>query len=154
MNHRTILRILLVMSIANAALSFFGDAMMALFMPYFVRFYEANPSMLPSEVHTMWEMMTAVPRPYYGALALLFLLSLAGCILMWKERRSGFHSYAIAQLLILALPLLFLGKGHFALGDLMFTLLFLLVYYLLLKKLDVFDPKEPAPVEENDGSSK
>jgi hypothetical protein len=58
---------------------------------------------------------------------------------MWKLRRSGFHFYAIAQLLMLVLPLLFMGKGFLGLGDVMFTALFLLIYYLQLKSLGAFD---------------
>ena len=61
---------------------------------------------------------------------------------MWNLRRSGYHCYAIAQLLMLALPLLFIGKGFLGLGDVMMTALFLVVYYLQLKRLDVFSPKE------------
>ena len=85
------------------------------------------------------------PRRSHRAMAALSLMSVVGCVLMWNIRRSGFHFYAIAQLLMLVLPLLFLGTGYLGLGDVMFTALFLLVYYLQLKGLGAFDNDDPTP---------
>ena len=68
-----------------------------------------------------------------------FCFSKLQTIVCGKLRRSGFHFYAIAQLLMLVLPLLFMGKGFLGLGDVMFTALFLLIYYLQLKSLGAFD---------------
>ena len=87
-------------------------------------------------------MPPSIPQPFYAGMAVLGLLSVVGCVLMWNLRRSGYHCYAIAQLLMLALPLLFIGKDFLGLGDVMMTALFLVVYYLQLKRLDVFSPKE------------
>ena len=140
MKPRTALRILLVLSMISAGYSIFANFSMAFFLPLMDRFYQANSEMFPEEFFTLWERMATVPQSYYAGLAVLAILSLAGCILMWNLRRSGFHCYTIAQLLMLALPLLFLGKGFFGLGDLMFTILFIYLYYILLKKLDVFSP--------------
>ncbi len=146
MNHKVILQILLVLSMISAITMFFSSLMMALFLPVLDQFYVSNQKLLPEEMFTMWERMASVPRPYYAAMTLLYALSLAGCILMWKLRRSGYHCYALAQLLMLLVPLLFLGKGFLGIGDLMFTALFLLLYYLLLKNLGVFNSSD-APSE-------
>lgn len=140
-----LLKVLLVLSILSASANILSNFAMAFFLPALDRFYQANASLLPSEMFTLWERMAAVPQSYYGGLAVLSVLSLAGCILMWNLRRSGFHCYTIAQLLMLVLPLLFLGKGYFAIGDLMFTLLFILIYFLQLKKLGVFSSGEELP---------
>ena len=134
-----LLRVLLVLSIIYGSMMFLSGTMMAIALPSLDAIYRANQSLLPSEVFTMWERAAAVPRLLYAALALLALLSITGCVLMWKLRRSGFHFYAIAQLLMLVLPLLFMGKGFLGLGDVMFTALFLLIYYLQLKSLGAFD---------------
>lgn len=146
------LRILLVLSMISAVTNFLSHLMMALFLPALNTFYATHPGMMPAEFYTLWEQMITVPRPYYGGMALLCALSLTGCILMWKLHRPGFHCYSIAQLLMLALPLLFLGKGYLGIGDLMFTALFVFIYYLLLKKLGVFDPKESIAVEEENNN--
>ena len=137
-SHQTTLRILLVLSLVNAVVSFLAYLGMALLLPSMGRMVEANLAIFPAEFAVMWERMAAVPRPLYAAQAALYVLSFAGCILMWNLRRSGFHAYAIAQLLLLLLPLLFLGKAYLGLGDLMFAALFLTVYYLLLRQLGVF----------------
>ena len=141
--HLTTLRILLVLSLVSAVVSAVAYLGMALLLPSMGRMVEANPALFPAEFAVMWERMAAVPRPLYAAQSALYILSFVGCILMWNLRRSGFHAYAIAQLLLLLLPLLFLGKAYLGLGDLMFTALFLTVYCLLLRQLGVFD-REPA----------
>lgn len=137
--HQTTLRILLVLSLVNAVVSAVAYLGMALLLPTMGRMVEANSALFPAEFAVMWERMAAVPRPLYAAQSALYILSFVGCILMWNLRRSGFHAYAIAQLLLLLLPLLFLGKAYLGLGDLMFTALFLTVYYLLLRQLGVFE---------------
>lgn len=142
MKSQTPLKILLVLSILSAASNFLSHLMMALFLPALNTFYNSHPGLLPAEFYALWEQMSTVPRPYYAGMALLSALSLMGCIMMWKLHRPGYHCYAIAQLLMLVLPLLFLGKGYLGVGDVMFTALFLLIYYLMLKRLDVFSPKE------------
>ena len=139
------LRILLVLSIIYGAMMFFSGLTMAVALPSLDTLYRANPSLLPDTLFTMWERMAAVPRLLYAGMAALSLMSVVGCVLMWNIRRSGFHFYAIAQLLMLVLPLLFLGTGYLGLGDVMFTALFLLVYYLQLKGLGAFDNDDPTP---------
>ena len=134
--------ILLVMSIIYGGTMFFSSFAMAVALPALDKIYSANQSLLPAELFTAWERMAAVPRPFYAAMALFGALSVVGCVLMWNLRRSGYHCYAIAQLMMLVLPLLFLGKGYLGLGDVMFTALFLLIYYLQLKRLGAFDPQE------------
>lgn len=146
-NPRLTLRILLVLSMLYAILAAVSYLGMSLMLPALQRIYEANPAVLPDQFAVMWERLVAVPRLLYAAQGALALLSFVGCLLMWHLRRSGFHAYAIAQLLLLLLPLLFLGKGYLGLGDIMFTLLFLLVYFLLLRQLGVFGSLEPSPEE-------
>ena len=140
---KTGLCILLVLSIIYGATLFFSNIVLAIAMPTLNAFYTSHPEMLEAfHATTAWETLAAVPRTYFAAMGLLGALSVVGCVLMWNLRRSGYHCYAIAQLLMLALPLLFIGRGFLGLGDVMMTALFLVVYYLQLKRLDVFSPKE------------
>lgn len=149
MKNTTALRILLVLSMIWASLSCLSYLMMGLMMPAFQDYYASHPNMMPEEFYTMMERMFEVPKSYYLVCSLLFALELAGAILMWNLRRSGFHSYTIARLLLLLLPLLFLGRGAMAIGDVMLALLFILVYYILLRQLGVFGPQtSDAPEEE------
>lgn len=134
--------ILLVMSIIYGSMMFFSSFIMAVALPAIEKVYTTNQNLLPAEIFTAWERMAAVPRPFYAAMAFFGLLSVVGCVLMWNLRRSGYHCYAIAQLMMLVLPLLFLGKGYLGIGDVMLTALFLFVYYLQLKRLGAFGPEE------------
>ena len=141
--------ILLVMSIIYGVMMFLSSISLAIAMPMLDQFYSSHPEILESfHATTAWERMAAVPRLFYAGMAFFGLLSVVGCILMWNLRRSGYHCYAIAQLMMLVLPLLFLGKGYLGIGDVMLTALFLFVYYLQLKRLGAFDPKESISPEE------
>ncbi len=142
MNNKTTLHILLVLTMIWAGLSFFSYIMMGLMLPTFQEYYSVHPDVLPEQFHVMMERMFEVPKSYYPVCGLLYALEVTGAVLMWNLRRSGFHSYALARLLLLLLPLLFLGRGSVAIGDVMFALLFILVYYLLLRQQGVFGAKE------------
>lgn len=154
-SNKTLLHILLVLSFIGAGTSAFTYLITALFLPQLAATFEANPSMLPAEMYTMMERFFEVPRPYYAACSLLYGLELAGAVLMWNLRRSGFHCYTIARLLLLLLPLLFLGAGYVGWGDLMFAALFIVLYYTLLRQLDVFkdnggEPDDNIPTDTED----
>lgn len=151
MNNKTILRILLVLSMIWAGMSCVSYFIMGLMLPTFQDYYATHPNLIPEQFYTMLERMFEVPKTYYLVCSLLFALEFTGTILMWNLRRSGFHSYTIARLLLLLLPLLFLGRGAVALGDIMFAVLYILVYYLLLRQLGVFgsgDYAENTPADD------
>jgi hypothetical protein len=55
---------------------------------------------------------------------------------MWKMRKTGFHVYTLAQLLVLLITAL-LGKAYISMGDVMMTLLFVAFYAVnFFKKTD------------------
>ena len=141
MNNKVTLHILLVLSMIWAGLSCFSYIMMGIMMPTLQSYYSAHPDVLPEEFYTMMEQMFEIPQTYYVVCGLLFALELIGAVLMWNLRRSGFHCYALARLLLLLLPLLFIGRGAVALGNVMFAILFIFVYYLLLRQQGVFGTK-------------
>lgn len=153
MKTKTALHILLVLSMLWACLSCFSYLMMGLMLPTFQEYYATHPNMMPEEFYTMVERMFEVPKSYYLVCSLLFALELAGAVLMWNLRRSGFHCYTIARLLLILLPLLFLGRGALALGDVMLALLFILVYYLMLHQLGVFGRNGSTEEDQSDETS-
>lgn len=152
---KTLLHILLVLTFIGAGFSAIVYFTTSLFMPQMAAVYEANPSMLPVEMRTMMERFFDVPRLYYAAYAAVYVLELAGAVLMWNLRRSGFHCYTIARILLLLLPLLFLGRSYVGWGDAMFAALFVAAYHMLLKPLGVFDggkddePDAPSPTPDD-----
>ena len=145
---RLLFRILLVISIvfsATAALSYlFVGAM----QPTLAAYYADHSDLFPSEVYAALERLFDAPRAFFLATAAAYLLEVAGAVLMWFLRFAGFHCYAIARLVLILLPPLFLGSGFLAVGDIMFALLFIVVYYLLLRRLKADDePPQEDPQE-------
>ena len=129
------LRIILVLSIIGSGFSFFGNLMTGLMFPTLKTMFEAGTMAFPDEMTVYMERMFSIPRQYFLYSALLYGMSLAGVIMMWNLRKSGFHLYTLAQLLVLLITMLFLGKEYVALGDIMFTLLFIVYYYIALRNL-------------------
>ncbi len=107
-------------------------------LPTMKEMYESGMIRFDERMTVMFEEMLKDPQSYYLCMSLLYAGSLAGVILMWNLRKSGFHLYTLAQLLVPVVTVLFIGKERFGFGDLMLTLLFVVFYYFSLKRLGVF----------------
>lgn len=97
---------------------------------------------MPSEYMVALEEILGYPRPYFLCCALLYALSLTGVIMMWNLRKNGFHLYTLAQLLVLLVTVLFLGKESMPIGNVMFTLLFVTYYFMAFKRIEKFQPEQ------------
>lgn len=150
MNNRTLLHVLLVLTMVWAGLSCFAYLMMGLLMPSMRTIYEQTPGMMPEEFTVMIQRLFEIPRGYYVGAGLLYGLEVLGAAFMWRLRWTGFHCYTLARLLLLLLPLLFIGKGFVGVGDIMFALLFIVVYYLLLRQLTANSPEPPQEGQEQE----
>ena len=137
-NNLTTLHLLLVLTYITAGLNLFSYAITSLMMPTFKEMVETTPNLFPEQMKTMVDTFLSMPRGYFAIAALLYALELVGGILMWRLRRSGFHCYTLARLLLLLVPLLFIGREFLALGDVMFAVLFITAYWLILRSLGVF----------------
>ena len=142
------LRIILVLSIIGSGMYFFAYLMYGLALPAFKSMYLSGSMTFPSEMTVYIESLLETPRSFFICCALLYGLSLTGVILMWNLRKGGFHLYTLSQLLVLLVTILFLGKERVALGDIMFTILFIAYYYIALRNLGVFS-KEPVQFDDN-----
>ena len=150
MNNRTLFRVLLVLTMVWAGLSAFAYLMMALMMPSMQAIYEQNPALVPEEFTVMMQRLFEVPRGYYAGAGVLYAVEVLGAAFMWHLRWTGFHCYTIARLLLLLLPLLFIGRGFVGVGDIMFALLFIVVYYLLLRQMKADQPEPPQEGQEQE----
>ena len=145
---RTFLRIFLVLSMIGSGLALIGNLLYGLTLPTVKDMYESGMIKFDERMTVMFEQMLEDPQSYYLCMSLLYAGSLAGVILMWNLRKSGFHLYTLAQLLVPVVTVLFIGKERFGFGDLMLTLLFVVFYYFSLKRLGVFTGKT-AQTEKN-----
>lgn len=136
------LRIVLVLSMIGSSLYMLSNLMWGFMQPAISNIYNTGELQVPSEMTTLLEKMLRTPRSFFFCSALLNAISLTGVIMMWSLRKIGFHLYTLAQLLILMITILFLGRYNTNIGDIMFTLLFITYYFLAFKQLDMFSPTE------------
>lgn len=147
------LRIILTLSIIGSGLYFISYLMTGLTLPALKATYQSGAIPFPAETAVLVEQFFETPRSFFLCSALLYAVSLTGVILMWNLRKSGFHLYTLAQLLVMLVTLLFLGRERLPLGDIMFTLLFVIYYYLALRNLGVFSRGGNNPTPENTTAS-
>jgi hypothetical protein len=74
-------------------------------------------------------------RSFFGISALIYLLSLTGAHQMWNLRKRGFHFYAIAQILLIILPMYFFKLAVPSISDIIFSGIFLILYWTNLKHM-------------------
>ena len=93
---------------------------------------------IQSQMNEMFNFMAAVPSWKYLLVALGFAGSVTGAALMLKLRKEGFHVYVISQILIFALlSFLIGGPMKSTINDILWTIVFILLYFLQLKKSNV-----------------
>ena len=135
----TQLRIVLVLSLIGSGSSCLAYLLLGLMtdntMTQMLQYVKANQPTL----YDAYETLAGLPTFYCLLSALLYALSVVGAILMWNLRKNGFHCYTLAQLLILLITVLFMGKAFLGLGDIMLTLLFITYYFLKLKQIGLFN---------------
>lgn len=152
-NNRILLRILLVITFISAGLSALVYLIMGATLPTVKEYYAANPSLLPEQFATFMQRMLEVPQTYYVGCGILYAVEVLGGAFMWTLRPAGFHCYTLARLLLLVMPLLFLGRGFVSIGDIMFAVLFIFVYWSLLRQLGAFAKKDAEDDATTDNTS-
>lgn len=133
---RRSLRIVLVLSFIGSGMSLFSYIMMSVGLSGLQAMYKSGDLTFPAEMTVFFEQLMETPRAFFLFSALLYAMSLGGLALMWNVRKNGFHMYTLAQLLLLLVTVLFLGRERLALGDVMITLLFIVYYYIAMRQLD------------------
>lgn len=78
--------------------------------------------------YSNWHSVEAISPFYFTLLMALSALSLVGAIRMWKLHRDGFFIYTISQLVILFLPVIWLGWNSFSATGAIFTGVFVVGY--------------------------
>lgn len=129
------LTILCVLSFLGSGLAFLSNLMVFMI-------YHSIPEMMESEEFIQMpnlepELLLAfvdtAGRAYFLLGAFLYLISISGVYLMWKLRKVGIHFYAMAQIGLLIIPLIFISTEMSALPGMLLTALFILLYTRFLK---------------------
>ena len=148
------LRAVLVLTFIGSGANLLSHLFTGLFLTQVRELYSSGVMPVPSEVQAALEALLSRPRLYFLSNALLYAISVIGAALMWRPRKNGFHYYAMAQLMLVAVALIFVGRTGVMVGDVMLTALFIGFYYLALRALGAFQrPSEEPPVPPADGDN-
>ena len=130
------LHIVLILSFIANGLGAFSNLIMSL--PGMRSTLTENMQLIPEVLHETYEMMLSIPATYYIATAIFSAVAFFGCLRMWRLKGIGFHYYTIAKLLLIATPLVFIGRQYLNIGDVMMSLLFIAYYFISLRALGAF----------------
>jgi hypothetical protein len=121
----TFLRILCITSFIGSGLGFISYLFCGIF------FDSLGPAVKTSAFvmqRDLMLMLMAAGQWFFLINALLFGLSLYGAIHMWKLHKIGFHFYAMSQIALLIVPLLFMRGYAETLPQAMLTGIFIFSY--------------------------
>lgn len=115
-------------------LTFIGSGISLISSIFVVAAFHAIPLLIEQtkmpEAEQMLNIITAAGRPFFAYMGILYAASLAGAIMMWKLRKTGFHFYVSSQLLMLALPLIMIAGYQIPFTTILLTASFVLGYAL------------------------
>jgi hypothetical protein len=118
---------------ALCILTFIGST--TSFIVYFLAsvFYERASEIIIK--YSNWHSVDAISPLYFTLFMVLSAISLIGAIRMWKLHRDGLFIYTISQLIILFLPVIWLGWNAFSVTGAIFTGVFVVGYAMNWKWL-------------------
>lgn len=125
-----LLRVLCVLSFIGGGVSIVSNGFMFLFLDDWVRAYEegAFDALNGSIEIEAIRVFLDVDKQFFLLQGLFYSVSVYGVYLMWNFRKTGFHAYSIAQILILILQKVFIPSLPFPLFPLLLTLTFIILY--------------------------
>ena len=146
--------ILLVLSFINACWNILRSVILYFTTPRMAEMYEngeldkmmepfsAMGEEFTKAMNDSMHIFTQINPNYYLILLVLFIASLIGVLKMFKGDKRGFHIYSIAQICMLIDHSVFvypLQKPSPFTSDLIITILFILLYYLYFKRMQMVD---------------
>ena len=149
--------ILLVLSFINACWNIFSSSISLIMKPGLTEMrnngqleemmkpFSAMGGDFAKAMNDAMQVFSQIDSKFYLILIVLFIASLIGVIKMFKGDKLGFHIYSIAQICMLIDNSVFvypLQKPSPFFSDLMLTAIFILLYYLYFKHLEMSQPTQ------------
>lgn len=149
--------ILLVLSFINACWNIFSSSISLIMKPGLTEMrnngqleemmkpFSAMGGDFAKAMNDAMQIFSQIDSKFYLILIALFIASLIGVIKMFKGNKLGFHIYSIAQICMLIDNSVFvypLQKPSPFFSDLMLTAIFILLYYLYFKRLEMSQPTQ------------
>ena len=144
--------ILLVLSLINACWNIFSSSISLIMKPVMTEMlnngqfeemmqpFSAMGGEFSKAMNEGMQIFSQIDSKFYLILLVLFIASLIGVIKMFKGDKRGFHIYSIAQICMLIDNSVFvypLQKPSPFFSDLMLTAMFILLYYLYFKRMEM-----------------
>ena len=120
-NRTTLLSALCILTFIGSSTSFLGFFLASIF------FEKASELIIK---YSNWHSVEAISPLYFTLFMALSAISLSGAIRMWKLHRDGFFLFTISQLIILFLPVIWVGWNYFSVTGAIFTSIFFIGYGL------------------------
>ncbi len=88
------------------------------------------------DMDMVYNLLKSSGRSYYLFVAIAYVGSIYGVYKIWNLKKVGIHFYAIAQIILLILPLIFIDSTFTVLPALIITAAFIYIYTRYLKIMD------------------
>jgi len=125
-----LLKILCVFTFVGSGLGLFSYGIIGLIHDFFSR----NLALIPDEQNReLIAMMLSAGRMFFFLNAILYAVSFAGALLLWRMKKVGFHLYTASQLLLLIVPLAYIKGFPMPGTNIFLTLVFVWGYSGFLK---------------------
>ncbi len=116
---------------AAITLTFIGSSIATLVYWFSALFYNSAKELITNITNAT--SMDNTSSLFFLSLGTLYFISFIGALKMWKKQKAGFFFYSMAQIVILFLPLMWLGGNSFSTTNTIYTILFIGIYSLNLK---------------------
>jgi hypothetical protein len=129
------LSVLCILSFIGSGFSFFSSIMVFWLYPTFLEIVGSDEfAQFPSlDSNMLLDFLQSAGKIYFLISAILYLISVTGVYFMWKLKKKGIHFYAIAQISLVILPLIFISTNLSVLPNLIIVGAFIFMYSRHLK---------------------
>lgn len=128
-----LLKVLCVLTFIGSGLTFFSNTVVYVLYKQFVEFFSQHTDLTWMGTKMDFSFFLDINPIYFLLIGLFSAMSFTGAVYMWKLKKVGFHLYAIAQIILLIIPKLFIPQLPFPVFQLAISGLFVYFYSINLK---------------------
>ena len=123
------LSVLCILTFIGSGLTLFSNTVIYLMFDQFKSFFSSHPDMTFMGTKMDFSFIFHLNALFFLSQSIFSGLAIAGAFLMWNLKKTGFHLYVVAQLILLIIPKLFIPHLPFPFFQLSISFLFAYFYY-------------------------
>ena len=126
-----LLTVLCILTFIGSGLSFFANLLLFFLYDIIQGVFESGQLGFMEGTVEMesFKMVMSIAPEFFLFQGILYFISLLGAMMMWKMNKTGFHFYAIAQILLLIIYEFYIPGAPFPVIPLLISIIFILLYY-------------------------